>query len=334
VTETRDAVDALVQRLLDPPSTIAEEEQRDAAERLHVLGTDDALRRLTGPRAAYARALLRDTRWNVPGAGPVPLIGESGGLAAAVALIRLRLRRASRVLAARSVTAAIGGGAAGIAGGTVGGLLLSAAPGSEAPAALAAVLAIVGGCCGALGGAGVGAGLSIGEAIARSRRLLVLAAGAAFGGGVVGESTGWLARVALASIVGVHVAIGGGVQGLVLGGAAGFGYALATRYAEAGLAAPRGRLRLRAAALTALACALAAVALTAVGLPLVGGTIHTIAVASAGSQAVLTPIGRLIGEPDFGAAARALIAMGEAALFGFGLALGLTRRPPTPGDAA
>ena len=62
------------------------------------------------------------------------------------------------------------------------------------------------------------------------------------------------------------------------------------------------------------------------GRPLVGGTIHAIAETSTGSQAVLTPLGRLIGEPDFGPVTAALIAAGEGALFGSGLAAGLTRR--------
>jgi hypothetical protein len=49
---------------------------------------------------------------------------------------------------------------------------------------------------------------------------------------------------------------------------------------------------------------------------------------SQGSQATLTALGRLIGEPDFGPLTAALIGTGEGALFGAGLALGLTRRPP------
>jgi hypothetical protein len=77
---------------------------------------------------------------------------------------------------------------------------------------------------------------------------------------------------------------------------------------------------------TALACALAALALTVSGRPLVGGTVHAIAQASAGAQAVLTPLGRLIGEPGFGPITSSLISMGEGAAFGVGLALGLTRR--------
>ena len=41
----------------------------------------------------------------------------------------------------------------------------------------------------------------------------------------------------------------------------------------------------------------------------------------------LAPLARLIGEPDFGPVTRALIGSGEGAMFGLGLALGLTRRP-------
>jgi hypothetical protein len=42
---------------------------------------------------------------------------------------------------------------------------------------------------------------------------------------------------------------------------------------------------------------------------------------------MLTPLGRLMGEADFGPLSRAIIGTGEGGLFGFGLALGLTRRP-------
>ena len=59
---------------------------------------------------------------------------------------------------------------------------------------------------------------------------------------------------------------------------------------------------------------------------IVGGTVHAIAQASQGSQATLTPLGALIGEPEFGPITRAVIGTGEGALFGLGLALGLTRR--------
>jgi hypothetical protein len=74
------------------------------------------------------------------------------------------------------------------------------------------------------------------------------------------------------------------------------------------------------------ACGLAAFAVTLTGRPLVGGTVHAIAQASQGSQAMLTPLGALIGEPDFGPIARAVIGTGEGFLFGLGLGVALSRR--------
>jgi hypothetical protein len=154
-----------------------------------------------------------------------------------------------------------------------------------------------------------------------------LICGAALGGGVAGSAAEWLGTWSLSALVGVNVDIGGGLEGLAIGGAAGLGYGLATLHAEGGLAAPRGRQRLVVTGVTAAACGLAALALAAAGRPLVGGTIHFIADASVGSQASLTSLGRFIGESDFGPLTAALIATGEGALFGAGLALGLTRRP-------
>jgi DNA-binding winged helix-turn-helix (wHTH) protein len=304
-----------------------EEDQREAAELLHALGTSEAMKRLgTRPRHAFARALLRDTRWDTPEAGPVPILGEPAPFATARELVNLRLHRAAAFAAARWIGASVGGGLAGVAAGAVGGLILAAAPSSNASLDLAPVLAVIGGCCGAAGGAGVGAGLSVAESITRSRRILALTCGAALGGGLVGLVAQLLGRWSLSTLVGVNVEIGGGLEGLVIGGAAGLGYSASTLGAEGGLAAPRGRKRLRAVTLTAAACALAALMLTLGGQPLVGGTIHAIAQASRGSQAALTPIARLIGEADFGPLTAAVIGTGEGALFGIGLSLGLTRR--------
>jgi hypothetical protein len=168
--------------------------------------------------------------------------------------------------------------------------------------------------------------LSVAESIARSRRVLALTCGAALGGGLAGLVAQWLGRWSLSTLVGVNVEIGGGLEGLAIGAAAGLGYSVSTLGAEGGLAAPRGRKRATVVALTAAACALAALMLTLGGRPLVGGTIHAIAQASRGSQAALTPIARLIGEADFGPLTAALIGTGEGALFGIGLSLGLTRR--------
>ncbi len=305
-----------------------EEEQREAAELLHAIGTSEALRRLgTRPRHAFARALLRDTRWDAAEAGPVPILGQPAPFATARELVRLRLRRAAALAAARSAGASMGGGLAGFLGGAAGGSILASVPGSVAPFAVVPVLAGVGACCGAAAGAGVGAGLSVAESIARSRRAIASIGGGAAGGALAGSAAQWLGRWSLAALVGVNVVTGGGLEGLVIGGAAGLAYSGATSHAEGGLAAPQGRRRLRAAGLTAAACGVAALALALAGRPLVGGTIHLIAQASRGSQTTLTPLARLVGEPDFGALTAALIATSEGALFGFGLALGLTRRP-------
>jgi len=324
-----DSYEALFRHVTGVATTASEEEeQREAAELLHALGTSEALRRLgTRPRHAFARALLRDTRWDAAEAGPVPILGEPAAAAVAHELVRLRLRRAAAVAATRWAGASIGGGLAGVLAGAAGGLILTTAPGSAASLALVPVLAGIGGCCGAAAGAGVGAGLSGAESSVRSQRAIALICGGAIGGGVAGAAAQWLGRWSLAALVGVNVNTGGGLEGLVIGGAAGLGYSMATSRTEGGLAAPRGRRRLGAAGATAAACGLAALTLTRMGWPLVGGTIHAIAQASTGSQATLTPLGQLIGESGFGPLTAAVIGTSEGALFGLGLTLGLTRRP-------
>ncbi len=283
-----------------------EEEQREAAERLHALGTAETLRRLgTGRGHAFARALLRDTRWDVPVAGPVPILGAPGALAVAGHLVRLRLRRASTIAAARAGAAALGGSSAGALGGLAGGVLLVLAPDSAAPIAVAPVLALIGGACGAVGGAGVGAGLAVAESAMRSRRLAALVAGGAAGrhrrgpGQPVDARTprcacswAWTWPWAVASRASSSAP------------PPGFGYAVATGHATGGLAAPRGRERRRTALLTALACGVAALVLAAAGRPLVGGTVHAVAQASAGSpgraDAARPPRGRARLRSDLG----------------------------------
>lgn len=308
-------------------SESAREAQRDAAERLHERGTAEALRRLgDDPRHALARALLRDTRWDAAEAGPVPIIGAPHAAVVAWHVVRLRLTRAAGIAASRVAAAALGSGAAGACGGAIGGLLLTFAPASAAPPAVVPVLAAIGGAAGAVGGAGVGAGLAVAESVMRSRRALALTMGAALGGALVGGLVQWLARAALSVLVGVDLAVGGGLEGLAIGGAAGAAYALATTGASGGLAAPRGRGRVRVVAAVAVACGLAALALALLDRPLVGGTVHAVALASRGATAALTPLGRIIGEPDFGKVTAALISLGEGATFGIGLAYGVTRR--------
>lgn len=238
-----------------------------------------------------------------------------------------RLRHAARLAAQRWGGASTGAALAGIAAGGVGGLILAVAPGSTAPLAIAPVLALVGGTAGAVGGAGVGAGLVFAEAAAPRHRALALTIAGLIGGGLVGVTAQWLARWSLASLVGVQIDVGGGIEGLVIGAAAGLGFAAATRHAREGLAAPRGRKRLQAALITALFCGLAGLGLTLAGRPLVAGTINAVAHLAEGSQATLAPLGRLIGEPDYGPVSGAIFGFAEGALFGLGLSYGLMRRP-------
>jgi DNA-binding winged helix-turn-helix (wHTH) protein len=324
-----DLFEPLLRRLTRETATAADEEdQREAAELLHALGTTETLARLgTRPGHAAARALLRDTRWDAPASGDVPVLAAPSPAAVAWQLTMLRLRRAKRIAAARWAGAAFGSGAAGALGGAIGGLMLMAAPTSAASSAVVPVLAVIGAACGAAGGAGVGAGLSVAEATFRSRRTIALVAGGAVGGGLVGLAAEWLSRWSLAALVGVHLNVGGGFEGLAIGAAAGLGYATSTSFVEGGLAAPRGWRRIATAAVVGLACAAATLALALSGRALVGGTVHLIAEASQGSQVVLTPLGRLVGEPDFGPVTAGILGLGEGLLFGAGLAFGLTRRP-------
>ena len=271
---------------------------------------DDASWPLDAP-APVARAVAADT--------PAPAATATDGR-------RVWLPEAAGLAATRWSAAAGGGAVAGIMAGAVGGLILAVTPGSTAPVALAPVLAVVGGACGALGGAGVGAGLAVAETRGPAPRAVALSAGGALGGGVVGTATQWLAGWALAALVGLDLDVGGGLEGVVIGAAAGLAVALVTRRAEDGGLALRGRRRWPAAVLMAVLCGLAGLALAAGGHPLVGGTIHAIANAAEGSRATLAPLGRLIGERDLGPVSSAILAFGEAASFGVGLAGGLLRR--------
>jgi DNA-binding winged helix-turn-helix (wHTH) protein len=308
------------------PGTL--EERRGAAETLHGLGTSEALERLgTRPGHAGARALLRDARWDVPGAGKVPLLGAPGGLASVAWLVLLRLRRATDVAARRWQGAALGGGLAGLGAGVLGGVALRFSPGAHLPDTVPVALGVVGTAIGGVGAAGVGAGLAAAEVAARSHRRLTLVVLGALGGGVVGALAHLLARWTLEGLFGHDLsAVGGGLEGLVIGGGAGLGYGFATRSVEAGMAAPRGRDRFRVALVTALACAVAGVLLTFLGRPLGGVSIDIMARSFPGSQVGLAPFARLFGEDGLGPVTRTVLSIVEGGLFGLGMTFGLTRR--------
>lgn len=310
------------------------DEARDAAERLHLLGTAQAMARIVR-RANHgaAVAVMRDARWNVPGAGPVPLTAEPAAIAA---LVGLRVSDARRTIARRWAGASAAGAVGGLLAGALGGLTLYLSPASNARPQSSVALAAIGALAGAVGAAGIGAGLAAAEVLARSRRGLALAACGAFSGAAVAAIAHLVLQALLDGFLGVRLAVAGGVanavlDGLAIGGAAGIGYAAATRQPPGGgIAAPSGGRRLAAAGTVALFTAAAAVALALSGYLLVGGLVNEIARASPDAQLVLAPLGRLIGEPDFGPITRAVLSAFEGGVFGFALAWGLTRRPAAP----
>ncbi len=332
---TRESLANLVDRLTAAAEAgpRAEDEARDVAERLHVLGTADAMALIVArPRHAAAVALMRDARWNVPGAGPVPLLSDPEAARAVLALVRLRISDVRRTVARRWASAASTGALGGAAAGVCGGVALYMAPMSSARPQSSLALAAIGALAGGVGAAGIGAGLAAAEVLARSRRGLALVVCGAASGALVALTAHFLLRALLGGLFGVHLPYeGGGIDGLVLGAAGGLGYALATPQPPGGgLAAPSGWRRLGASAVVGASCAAAAIALTLSGRPLVGGLVHDIARLSRDSELVLAPLGHFIGEPGFGPVTRAMLGGFEGAAFGFALAWGLTSRPKPP----
>ena len=257
-------------------------------------------------------------------AGAVPL-----DAAATLALVRLRIADARRTIARRWAGAALAGAMGGVISGVLGALALSFAAGAHALPQAALGLAAIGAVAGGLGAGGVGAGLAAAEVLARSRRGLALAVCGAIAGGLVAAAAHVVVRSVLAGLVGARdIQIPGFLDGLLVGGAVGVGYALATQQPSGGgIAAPTGRRRAAVAFATGLAAAAAGMALALAGRPLVGGLINEIARSSPNAQLVLAPLGQLIGEPDFGPATRVVLSALEGGAFGAAVAWGLTIRP-------
>jgi DNA-binding winged helix-turn-helix (wHTH) protein len=313
-------------RLLDPAAT--DETRRDAAEDLHALGTVEALRRLDRrPGHARAWAYLRDSRWDVAGAGEVPLLGPPAGPAAWAALAGLRLLRVLRLAGSRWAGAAAGGAAAGALAGLLGGLAMANLGGSSAPSLLGA-LGLVGALVAGAGAAGIGGGLATAEALVRSWRAPALALLGAASGGLVGVASRWIVSSLLDTLFGLgHAPLGGGFEGLCLGAAAGVGYGLATLRMVDGAPAPRGRARLVTVGATALACALAGGLVCGSGGRLGAASLAGVVSTFPATRVRLEVLGRPFGEDGLGIRTRTALGLGEGLLFGAGLAAGLTRRP-------
>ncbi|HXK09163.1 MAG TPA: winged helix-turn-helix domain-containing protein [Vicinamibacteria bacterium] len=260
---------------------------------------------------------------------PIPAEGAlANGDAAPMDLAhaRLRLERAGRLAGSRWASASAGGAAAGALAGLLGGLAM-AALGGPADLSLLGSLALVGAIVAGIGAAGVGFGLAAAEAIVRSGRTPALAVLGAAGGGLVGFVSGRMVSGLVAALFGLdRPAIGGGLEGLCLGAAAGLGFGLATRRTVDGAAAPRGRGRLVAVAATAVACALAGAALSSGGGRLGAASLDAIVGGFPSTRVRLAAIGRLFGESGLGPRSRTALGFGEGLLFGAGLAAGLARR--------
>jgi DNA-binding winged helix-turn-helix (wHTH) protein len=327
----QDPYEAAITTLLEADTDAVEREDdwREAAETLHVLGTAEALNRLDRRRGhERARAFLRETRWDVPGAGPVSIFGQSGSLETVLTLIKLRLRRAFRLAGKRWASGVTGGAVAGALAGLIGGSVLHFGPGSTASMSVLVALPLIGLVIGGLGAAGVGAGLAAAETIFRSYRGFTLIALGAIGGGGVGAAAHFIGRLTIEGLFGRDLSpVGGGLEGLVIGGAAGLGYALATPRAEGGMASPRGKARLAAALACGLACALAGIALAWTGRHLGAMSLDFMARSFPGSQVGLDPLAHLLGETTPATVTRCVISAWEGLMFGFGLIMGLTRRP-------
>ena len=332
---TAESVATLVDRLAAAAEggRAAEAEARDVAERLHAMGTTDAMTHIvTRPGHAPAVAIMRDARWNVPGSGPVPLLSDPEAGRVVLALMRLRILDTGRTVARRWAGAASAGALGGAAAGICGGIALYLSPASHARPQSSIALAAIGALAGGLGAAGIGAGLVAAEVLARSRRGLALAVCGSFSGAGVAMIAHILLQALLDGLFGLRLPYDwGAIDGLALGGAAGTGYALATPQPPGGgLAAPSGRRRVVASLIVGACCAAAAVALAMSGRLLVGGLVHNVARLSRDSALILAPLGHFIGEPDFGTNTRALLSAFEGAVFGFALTWGLTRRPALP----
>jgi DNA-binding winged helix-turn-helix (wHTH) protein len=318
-------------KLLDRDERL--ETRLEAAVHLHVAGTEQALRGIEGhPDHEVARALLRDARWDLPDAAPVPIWGTPGWLRSAGVLTTLRIRRAHAIAARRWAAAVMGGGLAGLMAGLLGGIVLRFGPASLAGNEALVALPIVGLLIGSAGALGVGGGLALAEAVFRSRRGLALVVSGGIGGLLVGAAAHGLGAAVLAGLFGTELsAVAGGFEGMTIGAAVGLGYALATPRQEGGMASPRGRERLLVAASTGVACGLATATLGATGHFLGAMSLELLTQSFPGSQVGLAPLGRLLGEVPPGTLTAMAVSAWEALWFGSGVAAGLTHRPQPTG---
>jgi DNA-binding winged helix-turn-helix (wHTH) protein len=322
-----DARSEALAKLLD--RTAGLDTRLEAAVRLHETGSEQVLQDIENQSGhEVARALLRDARWDLPGAAPVPIWGTPGWLRTAGILTALRVRRAHAIAARRWAAAIMGGGLAGAVAGLLGGMVLRFGPGSLAGNEALVALPIVGLLIGCVGALGVGGGLALAEAVFRSRRGLALVISGGIGGLLVGAIAHGLGAALLTSLFGGDLsAVAGGFEGMTIGAAVGLGYALATPRQQGGMASPRGGDRLLAAATAGMVCGLATAILGSTGHFLGAMSLELLTQRFPGSQVGLAPLGQLLGEVPPGTLTAVAVSTWEGLWFGSGVAAGLTHRP-------
>jgi DNA-binding winged helix-turn-helix (wHTH) protein len=207
------------------------------------------------------------------------------------------------------VAATVGGAAAGLIGGLLYGSALTLSPQSQGLGTLSVLLVLLALAMlvGMSGAAGVGFGIAAGRLFGRGASWMI--AGGALGGLLVGGLVKLLGSDAFSLLVGSAPAgITGGLEGAAIGSAVAAGLCLG-----GGADAPHGRRpAIWAAATTGLAGAL---------IPLAGGSMMAtslvrVATTFDHSRLDMAPLGRLFGEPEFGALAQAALGALEGAVFG------------------
>lgn len=203
----------------------------------------------------------------------------------------------------------LGGGVAGVIGGTAYGLAAAAQPPGAGMGAISAllVLAAITTLVALIGAAGVSAGIAVAGALARGRDWAVIVGGA-LGGWVIGGLVKLLGLDAFTLLFGQSPGdITGAIEGLVLGAAVGLG----VWFAERGRASVR-----RSLVAGGVAGAAGGAVVTLVGGKLMAGSLDLLARHFADSRLRLDTIGHIFGERAFGPISSVVTGVTEGALFG------------------
>jgi DNA-binding winged helix-turn-helix (wHTH) protein len=209
----------------------------------------------------------------------------------------------------------IGGGLAGLAGGTLYGIAAASNPAAQDVGGVSILLVLM---CVTIAVAVVGAaGVSLGIAASLARgkaTALGLVSGGALGGLIVGLVAKLVMLDAFRILFGQSPGeITGAIEGLFLGGAVGLGAWASLRAAS---------LR-RGIALAAACGAAGGLAIALLGRPLMAGSLARLAEGLPASRLNLNPVTGLVGEDRFGPLANAATATLEGALFAGAIVLAM-----------